>query len=492
MHFIKKASNGYLWNQLLKFFEFALIFIFSVILARGLGETQYGLYSTLMSICAVVILFISTGMEEAIISFLPKYSEAIEKQNIVTLFLQLRIGIFILVATLLYFFAPIISTILNNNELSNLIRYSVLYIIFSSLANLVIHIYIAGLDLKTVFIVKTISLIFNATCSYFLLIRGQGIKSILAILTISSAFIVIVLAYRARHQPGFRPRRIEKNIMKFCCNIWLINIINFILGKQSDILMLSSLLGNQAYIGYYNVAFSLKSNISLLFISGLGGVGLTTVSRIIQSKDEKKIHKTIDVLIKMAVFLSIPLTIFSMINAQHIIMYIFSDQYAPSIQLLQIFIGFDIICRLMGGGIYVTLFYAIEKSNIVLVLRLISGIVNVILNLILIPEIGVCGAVIATGFSGLMLISSEMIWMRKYIKIKYPVQFIFKIVFSSLAAAAIVSIFPIYDLVGLIGRAAGYGLTLVIILYLLSPLTDEDKQIIANANQVIYKIIKYF
>lgn len=70
---------------------------------------------------------------------------------------------------------------------------------------------------------------------------------------------------------------------------------------------------------------------------------------------------------------------------------------------------------MVGAGIF------IEKSSILMWLTLIAAVLNMILNYLLIPPLGILGAGIATMISYVVLTSLEAYYGRKVLKIDFPV-----------------------------------------------------------------------
>jgi len=75
MNFTNKFSNAVIWNYLNKTTGYLLDFILSVVLARGLGEYYYGVYTELWNFVFLFSLFSSAGIDTAITVFLPKLTE---------------------------------------------------------------------------------------------------------------------------------------------------------------------------------------------------------------------------------------------------------------------------------------------------------------------------------------------------------------------------------------------------------------------------------
>jgi O-antigen/teichoic acid export membrane protein len=102
--------------------------------------------------------------------------------------------------------------------------------------------------------------------------------------------------------------------------------------------------------------------------------------------------------------LGVPIAVGTTILASKIILLIFGYEYVPSIIVLQILVwttAFSFV-----GGVFANLFQSTNRQIISTRIVVISAILNVILNIALIPKYSYTGASIAfaaTGFVGLAL-----------------------------------------------------------------------------------------
>ena len=71
----RKASAGLLWNQMSRFGEYGVMFVLSIVLARGLGTEGFGRYTVVISFSYICILLSTLGLNEAMNNFVPKYQD---------------------------------------------------------------------------------------------------------------------------------------------------------------------------------------------------------------------------------------------------------------------------------------------------------------------------------------------------------------------------------------------------------------------------------
>lgn len=186
--------------------------------------------------------------------------------------------------------------------------------------------------------------------------------------------------------------------------------LSIVVYTNLDKTMLGLLSGNES-VGLYAVSYKIVSVI-LSIITALGMVLLPRLSYYISEKEEDKAKEILSKAFKNVFFFSIPAAfgVFAIANS---IIYIMSgDQYVLATSTLQILSPIIVINGLANiSGIAL---YSMGKEKVTLISTMIGAIVNVILNLILIPIISFNGAAIATLIAELFVLSTQVILLYKF------------------------------------------------------------------------------
>ena len=90
------------------------------------------------------------------------------------------------------------------------------------------------------------------------------------------------------------------------------------------------------------------------------------------------------------------------------------------------------------GNFYAALYISAKKNTSVMITTICGAVVNIVLNFILIPNIGIQGAVIATMISQLVVVLFRMIDSRRFI--------IFRVDYIRLAITVLLLLFESYTL----------------------------------------------
>jgi O-antigen/teichoic acid export membrane protein len=180
-----------------------------------------------------------------------------------------------------------------------------------------------------------------------------------------------------------------------------------------DIILLGFIQGDAA-VGYYNSALKIK-NILIAFITSLSTVLLPRSSYYAEKKLIKEFIALNQKAIRFVITASIPLSIFFMLLAKESILFLSGEAFIPAIQPTQILMPTIVLIGLTNI-IGVQYLVPLSKEKFVLYSTVTGAIVDIIINLILIPRIGVSGTAIATLTAEFSVLLVQLFFIRKSAK----------------------------------------------------------------------------
>ena len=215
-----------------------------------------------------------------------------------------------------------------------------------------------------------------------------------AITTIASSGSFILNLINAHKYIGFKPvgnYNIKKH-MKPVFIFFAMSIATTIYTNLDSVML--GFMKTDADVGYYTAAVKIK-NILVSLVTSLGTVLLPRAAYYIEKGENEEFTNLSRKAMNFVILSALPLMIYFMIFAKNGIFFLSGSAYAGSIAPMQIimptilFIG---ISNLTGIQILVPL----GKENIVLISTIIGAIVDLIINMILIPSMASSGAAIGT------------------------------------------------------------------------------------------------
>ena len=147
-------------------------------------------------------------------------------------------------------------------------------------------------------------------------------------------------------------------------------------------------------VGYYDAAVKLKTLLVAL-VTSLGAVLLPRTSYYVEKGEVDKVKNISKKALNFVLIISVPVVVFFITFAREGVLFLSGEKYIPSISAMQfimptiIFIG---ITNIIGMQILVPL----GKEKIVLYSEIIGAVVDLIVNILLIPRFRSTGAAIGT------------------------------------------------------------------------------------------------
>jgi len=239
----------------------------------------------------------------------------------------------------------------------------------------------------------------------------------------------------------------------------------------TDSIMLSLMQGDEI-VGWYNAAYRLI--LILLFIPGIINSAIFPTMSKFYISSQNALKLMCEKYFKIMFIIGIPLGVGTTLLANKIILLIFGSEYRPSIIALQILIW--TIVFTFAGAAFVKLFESINKQIIITKISGICVIINILLNLLLIPKFSYVGASVATVITEFILVGGIFIFAYKFgygIESKKVVKNISKVIIVSLVMGAFLWYFKSLNLFILIILAILFYL---IMIYIIKGINYEDVQ----------------
>jgi O-antigen/teichoic acid export membrane protein len=483
LKFGERVGRSVLWNLLGRAAEFGAAYAVSVLAARAFGPVGFGTYSIALSIVTLCYFATSLGLNEVLNVHVPRLAGS--PGGIAWLLrslLRIRAALALALSCALFLAAPWIARAWGNSALEPVLRVAALYAFFSQVSLLLEYFFIGRLDLPRVVRVRVAVQLLNLIAAGAALRFHLAPDQLLLALACSGALGVAWLLWGARatlREPG-EPFDLAA-VRRFGLTVWMANLLNFFLGRQSDILLIGLFRPGTDEAGCYAAASLLVTILASGLLMGVEGVTMAAFAEVEQRVDRAGLGRLWTLHLKMDVLLSVPLLIFGARYAREIIEVLYGAGFARAGPLLLAYAGFWVVARIGGGGTNLSVLYALNDARTPLLVLGVSGVANLLLNLVLVPRLGALGAVIGTG---LALVASSFASARVVAGRtggRVPVAFALKMLLACGAALLAVQLVPLPQ--GLPGLAMAGGVGFVICLAglrLLRPFDDDDRRLLAK------------
>lgn len=358
----QKVFSGTLWLMGVSFAQQILQFVVQIVLARLLVPNDYGTAALVMTIGSFAVVLSSAGIGAAIVQRKEMPRSILDAAAVITGALA------IVLSSILFFSAPLVSRLLGVGALSLLLKIVSVDIFLKVMLSLYDSIMLREMMYKSLALRSFIGLLVQSTVSIVLAFLAAGPMS-LVIGYVSGSFSQLVLCYLATR---YFPRSLGDisavgGVFKF--GAWVLA------GKVSNQLaitidqMIVARLLNVATLGLYNVARTLTGIVPNMFLHIVGRMTLPVFSR--HQDDMKWIEENYWRGIRLNLMVVLPICVLVGVFSYQILSLLYGSKWlaaAPVMRVCAIIVAVFAI----DSGYSATVYQAVGKPQYGMILLLLS------------------------------------------------------------------------------------------------------------------------
>ena len=409
-----KNSIETIWAFSTKWLTLILFIWINIILARSLSVADFGLWSLFLSIITVICVLSYFGINNSSKKFVAQYNETENLENVLTSSLKLRIIFSALFSFLVFLVAKPLSIILWYPELTGLLLLGIPLVFLSGLVEYLKMVFMGLHKIKYNFIINTLEyslkLILIIIFLFFSSHIHSVIQSFIIAMFITSSVGLYLLYFNFYKNLKKSDYNFTNDILKYSFPLLFISL-GFIVLTEIDTMMIG-MFSSIEEVGIYAVAKQIIINLPHIAIAIT--MGTMPIFAKLNKENKKKLNIKLFELLKIVLLIYIAIMIGILILSPLLIPLVFGNNYINSVLPLQILSFYSVLV-----GISVVLTAALDYTwrakkralNISFTI-----ILNIMLNLILIPKYGAVGASVATTISFLPYIILNYIEILKTFK----------------------------------------------------------------------------
>ncbi len=407
-------------------------FVYFTLIARHLGAEGTGKYFFALSFTTIFVVFVDLGLTNVLVR------EAAKMRDKIQAYFSTVLSVKILLGVLSYLAAVVVINLMGYSlEIRNLVYLSAVTMLFDSL-----HLSIYGVlrsigDLKyeaiSVVGSQTLTLVMGTTFLYldFPLIYLILAFTIPSFLNVCFATFVLYKKYRIKISPKY-----DKQVFKYLGRIAIPFALAAIFARvysYIDSILLSKLAGDTA-VGWYSIPYKITYAFQFVPLALVAVLYPRFSEYFVSSKE--KLSFIFERGIKYLLIIAVPIAVGISVLSEDIILFLYTEEYRASILPLQILITSLIFSYLSFpiGAFLNACNKQVAQTTIVGIVM----VVNIILNLLLIPHYGIVGAASAAFVGNLLLTVFGYLIVPKITKISH--HFIFKSVGQVVFSAGVMGV----------------------------------------------------
>lgn len=456
-------------------------FVITVALGRYLGVGDLGLYLMTSIIYGIAMLVAAIGIPGVMIKYVAEFKNDRTKCNQIVssgVITSLFLGIGFI--ALFYFTSGIFAAIFNMPGLFGLLKLLSLVFPFALVGSALLGLLNGLREMKKYATATILQSVLTVIVTVALIYYDFGVSGAVIGIVLASIGSCLYLVWVSKNYfeitfSEYVPT--TKKMLKFGAQIFGANAIN-IINYQADTILIGYFL-TATDVGYYAVAVGL-SRFFWIIPQAIQTITYPATSEYWANNNHSALQKMIDKSMKYTACILLPIGLSVGFFAKDIITMIFGDGFVYSVLPLQILIVGTVIFGVFKSiGSFLP---SVGRPDLSLKINGTGAVVNVILNVLLIPLLGISGAAFAMIPSFVLIAGSSIYLMIKVGQTKINIKSYTQLSIIAILAVALfihLNWINIYLLGSLI-------LGVCIITIFMFVLTEEDKQMLRS---LAYSII---
>jgi O-antigen/teichoic acid export membrane protein len=452
--------------------------IFIPLITKTLGARGYGLWQQMLVTVGILSPIASLGLNNALVRFLPIKEKKKDKQEIFYSILIFKLLTSIIIASLIVIFADFIAGLFFDDFTIIVIITALVFLLGGS--NIICYFYFRAIrKIKLYSILRILDSYSKVILAYYMILNGKGVLGVILAYFAVEIFFTTLSLILIIHDIGFKFPKFTnlKTYLKYGIplvptglSLWVISF--------SDRYVITYMLGIKV-VGIYAVAYTL--GFSFYMVMEL--INFVLVPTISKSYDQGKMSEVKDYLssvFKIYLLLAIPAVVGLSIFSKDLLSLLTTQDIALAGWIIVPIIA---ICTLFAGvgEVFDKTLRLKQKTSKIGVVVTASAILNIILNFILIPRIGVVGAAIATLITYGIFATLMVLFSLKEIRFNLGLLSISKFLVASAIMALIGIFWNPETILGLIFCILISIAVYFILLFLMGVFRDPEIKLILNS-----------
>jgi O-antigen/teichoic acid export membrane protein len=385
----KKYLANTSWLMAEKFIALSVTLVVGVYVVRYLGPRDYGLLSYATSIVGLLLPFVTLGLNDILVRELVK-GQVKESELLGTAFVLRNLG-----ALLLFMVLAIALPFMHHERGTNLLIFVIATGTFFQSFNVIESCFHARVMSKYVAMSQSAVLILSACLKLICIFLKLPIFYFALILSAETFFVAMALAlfYTRTHASlaGWRflyPR--AKHLLK---NSWPLIFSGLVITiyMRIDQVMIKQMLKLES-VGQFAAAVKLSE--FWYFVPSIVCGSLFPAVLNAKKAGSKLYYDRVQKLYDLMAWIAIPVAVVTEIVAKDLIFHLFGTQFSGAGNVLEIHIWAGVFVSL---GVASSKWLLAENLQVYMILRTSLGaVVNILMNLYMIPKYGIQGAAIST------------------------------------------------------------------------------------------------
>ena len=446
--YVKDAVKNSYFVLFLSIFGIAVVYVLPIFLSRYLSIEDFGLFYAVSAFVGLFTIVRYLGLNQALTKFIPEFIIKKQVAQIKSSVLTTIIVQLVTIATftgIILLFQNDIAAIFKSGKAGAVLTLMVLSFIPSIFFTVFQSVFQGYQKLKTYALVEPVRISLTFGLSVFFVVFAQlGVAGVAWAYLCAATFTSIIFSFGFFRLDIISAKAglsqdLTKKLFRFGIPVFMSSIALIIISFTDTIVI--TFFRTLDEVALYQVALP-TTQLLLVFSSAIAAVVFPLVSHLYASRKLAEIERGLRVISVTLLFLLLPFVILLYSFPEIVIQVLFSSNFLPAVNTIKI---------LSIGMIFYSLFVlfpttldGIGKPFINTKIMFAMAGLNIAMNLLLVPFLGIMGAAVA--FTATFLIGMLAGWgyIRKYLKVSFAYSRIAKIFTAAVLSGAVAHLMKIW------------------------------------------------
>lgn len=367
----KSVINSMLWKLLEQFSSQIVSFVISIILARLLMPSDYGIIAIILVFVNLAKVIIDGGLNTALIQ--KQNADQIDFSTIFWFCMSLSVILYVI----LYFAAPYIAAFYHNELLTRVLRVLSIIVLFNAFNSIQRAFVSRHMLFRKLFFVNGISVLISGVLGIIMAKKGFGVWALVGQTLSSTVVCSVLMWFSVKWRPTIEFSKIRfKGLFDFG---WKIFCTNFIIAIYENA---RSLIIGKVYqpsaLAYFDRGKSLPQLVMSNVTTSINSVLLPTFAN--EQDNKARVKQMMRRSVQVSYFFVCPLLVGFIFTAKEIVLVMLTEKWLPCVPFIQIFCIAYLLIPIQN--INITAIQSLGYSGITLKLEVIKKIIEALILVI--------------------------------------------------------------------------------------------------------------
>jgi O-antigen/teichoic acid export membrane protein len=404
------ASSGV--NFIFRIFGLFASFLITFIISRLYGIADYGNYALVFTISQATAIIFTLGIPNTLIKIIGNHNFTYKQaKKLLLKGLKITLLLSIFPVAFFYFFSNFLATVIfHNKELTDYFLIITLSLPLFVIHEIFIYFFIATKNFMKysifMFVIPNVLLLLFLVLFFYLNLFGYYAFLAFALAILVTGLLEVILVFRIKSNDEIIPYT-SITLLKTASPLMFSGLLLYLL-NWTDVIILGMMLDDKQ-VGIYNIAFKVGSAGFLIIVS-VSTIITPKIAELYGSNKTAELKNLVHSSTRLIALLSIPVVLV-LILFRHYILSFFGTEATPGASTLVI-VSLGVLFSAMIGNVD----QIMNMTNNQKILRNITAVcffVNVILNILLIPNYGIEGSAFASLVTNIIINLLCLFYIKK-------------------------------------------------------------------------------